>query len=968
VAIFETDPIETSSPGVWEHITSSPQSRPGSQVARAATPKSVLPENSSSDLVPPEVPVPVISPSAGVLIDPSLVERLDNTVSETQAPTDSNQHSEFQEAQVRSFPSQDSQITFERRQSAPTSTRSFSQELFDQHQSTERAASTSNSPKYSQPLFPPIELTSSSAPQPPTIGPDSLATVPPQQPQTPPDMPETRRSLRGSGGPAGSPGRGGSSTNSQNSKNLRSIRAEGNAKKKERDEQLKRELAAVKEKEKREQEAKEAEEAAAASSTSTSQESEEQDPAIPADAETVEPVVPRDEDGNVRLADRIPPGTDEEMESTSSSDSDDMEGVSQSADQLASVNIKVSSLRPMEYDVVLPLAANARDQYRQTVKYNQTLIERFTARNWSLDPTVLPQAEVFIETMRDIGTHVDLTNDTTASQGETDPTMVIQWDRSVSTKFKFLHLLLEKLRDQDLHIIVVSRAGKLLDVLQNFLRGTKINFFRTDNKATETTPAMAGSLQVTLLPLTGEGSSDIVRPADLVLTMDQLLDTNDPHLRTLQQHRTQADQLAPVVSLVVANSVDHIERKLISTLTGAHRLRVLVRCITKLRKEAGKVDSSIPSIETSALEVARFIIGEGAAKQWELPPLGVLDSNDAQELSQGIVTMKSAASSDSEKSAKAKAALKTAQKRRLDHIQDEEADSSKKLRMTPQADNDVSTTRISDSMVEQSSLPANGDEQVALRKSYEAGIKAAEARARNAEIRAQEFENDLGDLQLRFEDQTTEKRRLSRELSDVRDALAMAERRHAGNDEAIDILKARSRILEEELVKARELLRDHQIPELAEMERLRREKVLAEDAQKKAEKDALQKESLTGFLRQQYQDATARMGELNQDNDELLAKVKVLEKKASGEIVRVRQLHLDQSQKRLLSDNARLQQENKHLTAQIKKEQETQKLRKSGIGTRAGSVPRSPRVGPVSRGGSPAPAHRVGALKNNSTL
>jgi hypothetical protein len=930
----------------------------------------------SSSPGPPGSPTAVISPIAGALLDQALEERPDNTTSETQSIANTDQPNinldigDFQEAQVRSQPYQDEQVFSGTLQSAPASTQTLFQELLGQNQSTQRASSVFSSPGHFQSLLLPAELTSSSAPQPPTIGPDSLATNPAHRLQSPSRMPETRRSLRGSGassGPSKSSGRGGSSNSSQNSKNLRSIRAEENAKKKEKGEKEKRDLAAKKEEQNREREAREAAETAAASSTSASQESEDHPPAIPADDDTTELIVPRDADGNAKLADRIPPGSaDEEMESNLSLDNEEILKVTALADQPSTEEHGVSSLRPMEFDVTLPLAANARDQYRQTVKYNQALIERFTGKNWSQDPTVLPQAEQFIETMRDIATHVDLTNDTTASQSSVEPGLVLEWDRSVSTKFKFLHLLLDELHDQNLHIIIVSRPGKLLDILQNFLRGCKINCSRAGEIDTTPPVESTGSLQITILPSTGQGSDAIDRPAQLVLIMDQFVDTRDQSMLAFRRHPTQADRLAPVVSLVVANSVDHIERTLIPTHTGVDRLRILVRCITKLRKEAGRTDGNIPSIEESASEVAKFITANGTAEQWHLPKLGVLDNNDAQELSQGIVTMKSAASSDSEKSAKVKAALKSAQKRRLDHIQDEEGDPSKKMRMTPQADNDASTTRISDSLAGKSSQLANAEEMLALRKVNE----ALEARAVAAEARSRDLEGSLDSLQLRFEDQTVEKRSLVRQLTEIRDASVWAEKRNAHNDETIHTLKTKNREMEEELTKARELLSNHHVPEVAELEKLRSEKVLAQEAQTKAEKDAAQKESLNGFLRQQYQDATARVVEVNQENDELLAKVKVLEKKASGEIAKVRQLHLDQQQRRLVAENTRLQQENRNLVAQIQRQaDDLQTVRKSGIGTRASSAPRSPRVGPtISRGGSPAPAQRVGALKSNANL
>jgi hypothetical protein len=790
-------------------------------------------------------------------------------------------------------------------------------------------------------------------------------------------MPETRRSLRTSGpssGTSGSPARTAPSTPKQ-TKNLRSIRAEDNARRKERDEKQQRETA-LKEKQQREKEAKEAEEeAAAALSSSNSQDSENPNSAIPAEETPDEPLVPRDDEGNAQLADRIPSDDVDKTMNSPSDDDGNAENPAQSEQSFSDSESEEESgpaLEQMEFIVPLPLTANARDIYRKTVKYNEVLVEKFTGRNWSQDTSILTDAESFVQKMRDVATHVDLTNETTSSQGPVEPGTSVDWDRSISTKFKFLYHLLNDLRGQSMHMVIMCRPGKLMDILGNFLIGTNINFTRTDTPNDSIPSTANGSLIVTLLPATGEGSDAVLLPAHLLLTLDHFIDAKDQRIRALRQHPTHPDQLAPVVSLAVVNSVDHIERSLMPSLSGSQRLRVLVRCIAKLRKEAGKSEAGRTSIEESAMDVARFVAMRGTQDTWPLANIGQLDNNDAWDLSQGLITMKSGGSSDSEKSAKAKAALKSAQKRRLDQIQDNEGESSKKMRMTPQRDNEASTTRVSDTMTGGSSqankTPTNSDEINALRALFKAMEDRLQATISIRDTENRELENALADLQYRFEEQTSEKRVLASDLTEAKVGLSILHEQSHARSATIELLKEENRTLRSQLAEARLILETSAIPEIAAMEKLRQEKEKAEEARTKAEKETASQNLLTKYLSEQYAEASTRAAELSQENEEYLSRTKALEKTASGEISRVRQMHQSEQQKRTAAENIHLKQENKNLTVVLQRKEEELRNRKAGIGTRAGSVPRSPRVGPTSRAGSPIPDRRIGVLKNNMNL
>lgn len=694
--------------------------------------------------------------------------------------------------------------------------------------------------------------------------------------------------------------------------------------------------------------------------------SEAQASAVPAEEPIETAAIETDSDGRTHLPARIP--TDDGDIALETREAEEMEVDSQSGDSTESEDEEDSgpSLEQMEFMVPLPMAGQPRDQYRRTIKFHEELIERFTSRKWREYDGILKQAEDFVQTMHDIVTHIDLTNETTASQSDVEPADVVEWDRSVSPKFKFLWHLFEALRNHKIHIVMVVKPGRLLDILENFLKGTKLKYSRPDVDRRD--DSLSDALLVTLLSTSGEGSTASVRPANLVLSLDHVVDVKNPLVRALRTNSTRTEYLAPVVSLAMVNSVDHIERSCTPNLVGANRVRVLVTCIAKLRREAGKMEGNFLPIDESAMEVARFVLMGGTEDQWPLPSIGPLDNNDAWDLTQGLTTMRSSNSSDSEKSAKAKAALKS-QKRCM---QDDELQPDKKMRMTPQAEQDASITRISDSVAGNSSLldktPSDSQEMMALRNLLKAAEDNLQAMTRAKDARIGELEFALGDLQLRFEDQSKQKRELVGELNQVRNDLESTRKQKETRDITIDKLKEERRELQTQLDQARAALASSVIPEVAAVEKLRQEAEQAQADKQKAERDLATNTNLSGYLNDQYTQASKQSAELASENAEMESRIRVLEKRASGEIAKARQQFQDDQRKKTAVENAKLKAQVNNLTALLSRKEEELRNKKAGVGTRASSVPRSPRVGPASRANSPIPDRRIGALKNNMPL
>jgi chromosome segregation ATPase len=287
--------------------------------------------------------------------------------------------------------------------------------------------------------------------------------------------------------------------------------------------------------------------------------------------------------------------------------------------------------------------------------------------------------------------------------------------------------------------------------------------------------------------------------------------------------------------------------------------------------------------------------------------------------------------------------------------------------MTPQPEQDISETRISDSTAVQSTETQKQvtEELAAMQELLKATEEQLKISNESSGQRIQTLETDIGDLQFRFEEQTAEKRVLLKELSEAKAALEVASKQRQSRDATIDKLKEEIRTLKAQLGEAHVALEGSQIPEIAAMEKLRQEKEQAEIAQRRAERAAANQESTLGYARQQLEDARGRAIELQQQNNDFESRFAILERQATGDISKARSMFLDERAKNESAENLRLKQENRNLQQLLQRKEEELKSRRSGMGTRAGSVPRSPRVGPASRAGSPIPDRRIGALKNN---
>lgn len=647
----------------------------------------------------------------------------------------------------------------------------------------------------------------------------------------------------------------------------------------------------------------------------------------------------------------------------------------------------------MEFIVPVALFGTASDQYRMTLddRYkivngsledmgpNQTLIKKFCEREWEPFSEPFKQAQALAQTLHDITINMDFIDHSIGSNGDDGipDSMVANWYTNKNAKFKWLALVLDALRSLPTHVVIVWKRAGLDSKFETFLRGINIPYTRADQITKSEEASNENSLMVTLLSADGSGVENITRIPSVLITLDQSIDVNVPFIQSLRKLTSDPARPVPVLSVEIPNTLEHVRRCLLPAFDDGDRLRYSLHAAATLAKSAGQ-SKGLPALSVSAGNVVRFISMNGDQNSWPLSPIGKLDDKELWALVQSEMPLNPEPAIHYRTPPKKRKAQAAPDTRDEDPFHfgsyDEDNRPTKKTRLAPPGEGEqgASLTHITDSAAGHPSniysMFANSIAESWFRRQManrDDEIKAKDNLLAAESNRVAELQKTMGELEYRFEEQSKEFRGTTSKIEELEKSLDAVRKRKESRETTITTLKESMEKVKEELTGARDRLAASEIPEIAEMEKVRREREAAEEKARKANKRAEDFDQMIGYLRHEYDQATARVYELNQENEEFRTRVQKLEKTASGEITKAREMNLDSNTKYLQQQNIALKAIVEERERVIKRKDEELKQRRNAMATRGGSVPRSPRVGPMSRGGSPAPDRRVGVLKAN---
>ncbi|OBT67441.1 hypothetical protein VE03_03027 [Pseudogymnoascus sp. 23342-1-I1] len=693
----------------------------------------------------------------------------------------------------------------------------------------------------------------------------------------------------------------------------------------------------------------------------------------------------------------------------------DLTRIESDEEEVSGPQLPLRPFGPSDHIVLIPMVSTVRDMYNDQVPKYRREIE-LLRKGEQLDLQATARIDLMIENLKLLGDHKDLFSEEGFSQSGMPAETISKWAMTCSPKCYFLERLFESMRDSTSHVAVLARPGMMINILEAILQVHKFNYYRPDRQRRSELSAR-GSLTVTLLPTGFRGGQFVVNPADAVIAFDSTFFSGERYSKALRAHTYDPLKQSPLIMLVVEDSAEHFELCLPQSLDPVERKCYLVDFICQQRKEVGLNTKIRP--EDAAVSVGNYLkadlsnhTGVDGRLEWPLPSNRYVSNLDVPD---SLLPQQSGSTTQSrDAQTPGPASFQNLSKRPRDDLVDD--DLSKRMRMTPVPPEIASSGQVShttDSLGFQaqfnaSSLPSltNSAEQAIAATStldqeqsdqttqllariadLEIQLEsktATESRIHELETKLQENEKDNArlrqsntTLELKLNEhislvnkfvsqssETANQRRIAETTATTAEARATSlhTRLETRSTQNIDLL-AKVGDLQAELTAARAALASSAVPEQREFEALREKAAEAQAEREKLEKRAVSAAKDFEFTREQYQRASNQAAELASEVAGLQAEKVVLERRASENIVRVREIQAKSEVAQLKDRIDELEAEAELLKADLWRKNEEIKAR--GVrGLRGASVPRSPKVTGMgiagSRGSSVAPGEGNG--------
>jgi hypothetical protein len=581
--------------------------------------------------------------------------------------------------------------------------------------------------------------------------------------------------------------------------------------------------------------------------------------------------------------------------------------------------------------------------------------------------------------LKAVEAHVDLVYAGTGSPEESiGPQTQAKWDYENCVKFRFLGALLDALKEEEIHIVVVVKEQeddeRLLDMLERFCEGRRISYIY---------PAKArrgadseGRVTVTVL---SAQSSFIIRPPDAIISLNGA-ETSAIRRKNWAVHPDRRS--VPIIHPMVPRSVSHIERHVPSTLSTKKRLHTIFAALGQIKEHIGHPLVHSPPAPEAAGLVAQYLlaldnIADGEPPEWPLPSIC--------SIKEVVEYVSEPSPEQASPVAVPEASSRAASKRALDtegHL-----DSSKRVRLTPQpprssssANEAAEITHTSDSMPGTAAEPTTLEAalaRIALQQKELAKMKASDTEKdkllgnaqasvkhyRSKEATWEKQQNEYENLTKKYRIALGTEKSLQAQIQQGTTKLGNLQQRY--NNQVAELEKVRAEIKEINSVHASS--GDEKVKAIIE---LRLDLERAKESERRAIASKTTTDSSLEYVRGEYQNAQNRASELSSENAQLTTDNEKLQRQASVVTVDLKKLQLGKSFQLVKDQNDKYRMENEALRKMMdRKDEEIARLKQPttrGYGTRGNSLPRSPNPRQAgSRAASPIGGRdRVNTLRN----
>lgn len=318
------------------------------------------------------------------------------------------------------------------------------------------------------------------------------------------------------------------------------------------------------------------------------------------------------------------------------------------------LEVNVLTLGEMEFAIPLSMDCRVKDEYDNTLEGENKYVEKFlesspqSSEMGSLEGDVslrsqltllefsnhfaLPQSQglitrmaTLVEKLDNITTHPDINIASQASGTSPDTAKEALWAEYSSSKFQYLGYLIDASSELDLHIIIMAKPGRTVDVVKRYLMGKNFNQGSFPGGEPGDSPAVFSKEKVSfeVRSTTDEPGMLTPRPPSLIIALDSSFDVNlesVKKLRVAHGHNTPV----PVVRLIIANTVEHVKACL-PKCTELTKLRLLVQHTLACNDSAGELQDDALGVQENAEETLMYITDNPATRTWKLPFMEALE-------------------------------------------------------------------------------------------------------------------------------------------------------------------------------------------------------------------------------------------------------------------------------------------------------------------------------------------------------
>ncbi|KAM5464697.1 hypothetical protein MauCBS54593_006788 [Microsporum audouinii] len=626
--------------------------------------------------------------------------------------------------------------------------------------------------------------------------------------------------------------------------------------------------------------------------------------------------------------------------------------------------VNALDLSEMEFAIPLSMDCRVKDEYDNTLASENKYVEKFLEVSPQSSEMVLSEGDAqalfvkmttMVEKLDNITTHPDINIGSQAAGDSPDTAKEALWAEYSSSKFQYLGYFIDASKGLELHIIIMVKPGRTVDVVKRYLMGKQFIQHSPPEGGDGDSPAVFSKEKISFEVRSTADEREIPpsKPPALIIALDSSFDANFEPVKKLRI-RSDFSVLIPVVRLIIANTVEHVKICL-PMCTELTSLRLLVQHTLACNDAAGELQDDALGVQENAEETLLYIMENPATRTWKLPLMEALEIEGQQD--EGLISELDPTSSTNA----------SRQKRWLEGEMGDSTNPSKRQRITPTHD----ITHISDSLKDQTQTQ-NVVNTLATQSHWTSPATTVDIEnlrhiLTSTKAKVKELEASIGSLQYRYEAKHNLLHQTRHELDVERESAKKSQTRLERQKEEISRLKDRNAGLVAELEAARNTIKSGGGLE-ADLEKSREDVRRLEKTIASLERTVQQERSQTEYTRQQYQTASTSAAQSAMEARRLDERVQDLEKKANGEAVRLKELKMKKDGEMQL---ARIKELEALLATReallTRKEEEIREMKKNRPSTRATSMqPRSPKYG-ASRPSSPGP-NNIGSAVRGSAL